>query len=148
MRRALLLVVALGCSKSESGPAKHEDRGHAQDRATTFSLAVTIGEKHETWTPETFAKVAHSASKNSSGNDRDTWSLRELAKLAGPTARVTRIVGEGGAKDIDAAAWADPARVPILHSTRRGTLKFRWAAPDGTWGVPEVSDVNALELAP
>ncbi len=57
------------------------------------------------------------------------------------------VVGGEATKSIDAAAWADPARTPILHTTRRGNLKFRWADKDGAWGDTEVKAVTRLELA-
>ena len=49
---------------------------------------------------------------------------------------------------IDGATWADPGRTPILHTTRRGALKFRYTDAKGKWGEADVSDVTGLELAP
>jgi hypothetical protein len=151
MKRLVLLLALVACSKSGDGEhrQKHEDRAEPQTSITAFSIAVTIGDKHETWTPETFSKVEHVAQTNKSGQDRETWSLREIAKiLVGPTARVTTVTGSNGTKAIDQAAWGDPARTPIVHLTRRGALKFRWASGDGTWSEAEVHDVSALEVQP
>lgn len=156
MRTLLILAVVGGCSKSDApseapttSKGTHEDRAQKQQKVTDFVVDVTIGDAHEKWTPETFAKVAHYASKNHGGQERDTWSLRELAKtLVGPNARVTKVIGGNTVKEIEAAAWADTARVPIVHSTRRGTLKFRWATSEGVWGDPEANDVMALEIVP
>jgi len=64
----------------------------------------------------------------------------------GPNARVVTVTGDV-AKPIDPAAWADPNVTPILHTTKRGTLKFRWANRDGTWRETEVKDVTKLEIA-
>ncbi|HEY0191859.1 MAG TPA: hypothetical protein VGC42_12145, partial [Kofleriaceae bacterium] len=83
------------------------------------------------------------------GEARDVWSLRELAhQLVGPSARVTAVTGEDGTKAIDAAAWSDATRTPLLHTTRRGTLKYRWADASGKWGETEVKEVSRLEIAP
>ncbi|HET7503472.1 MAG TPA: hypothetical protein VFK02_20765 [Kofleriaceae bacterium] len=77
------------------------------------------------------------------------WSLRELTHaLVGPAARVTSITGADGTRMLDRATWDDPSRTPLLHTTRRGTLKFRWADASGTWGESEVKDVTRVEIAP
>jgi len=56
------------------------------------------------------------------------WSLRELAHtLIGPQARVVSVSGTTRPA-IDPAAWADASRIRSLHTSRRGTLKFRWRA--------------------
>lgn len=47
---------------------------------------------------------------------------------------------------IEPAAWADASKVPIVHRTRRGGLKFRWTDDKGTWTAAEVKDVTGLEL--
>jgi hypothetical protein len=126
----------------------HEDRHDVQGSATTFSLDVTVDGTHQTWTPETFAKVSHFVGTNNDGEARDVWSLRELATgLVGSGARIVSITGDV-TKTIGSAAWTDASRVPIVHSTRRGTLKFRWADPDGKWREDEVvKDVAKLEIA-
>ena len=102
------------------------------------------------WGPDAFGKVAKYAKndKASDGEAREVWSLRELAHtLVGPTARVTAVTGDGGSKTIDRAAWDDATREPLLHTTRRGTLKFRWADDAGRWADTEVKDVNRIEIA-
>ena len=100
-----------------------------------------------TWQQDVFDRVPHLASANKAGESRDTWSLRDLAHtIVGPRARVVAVIGDKR-EEIGAAAWADPARTPIVHRTRRGWLKFRWAAKDGTWGEAEVKDVSGLEIA-
>jgi hypothetical protein len=58
------------------------------------------------------------------------------------------VTGDGSSKTIDRAAWEDAAREPLLHTTRRGTLKFRWADADGKWADTEVKDVTRIEIAP
>jgi hypothetical protein len=75
------------------------------------------------------------------------WSLRELATdLVGSNARIVSITGES-THPLAAAAWTDASRVPIVHSTRRGSLKFRWADPDGKWREDEViKDIAKLEI--
>lgn len=170
MRKLGWLVIAAlaGCGKGEDrrtieeqpsvvekAPAdkphhrKHEDRREpVVANAPPLKLEVRIAGKPSVWQQEAFDKVAR-YTKGSDGEARDVWSLRELAhQLAGPTARVTAVTGEDGTKQIDEAAWNDARRTPLLHTTRRGTLKYRWADGDGTWGESEVKDVSKLELAP
>lgn len=130
---------------------KHEDRHDpATDEPPPLQLAVTVAGARATWGHDAFEKVARFVgnTKASDGEDRDVWSLRDLVRtLVGPTARVTSVAGDDGAKAIDAAAWRDPKRTPLLHTTRRGTLKFRWADAAGAWGETEVKDVTRIEIA-
>src|SRR5262245_34493836 len=112
-----------------SGDGKREDR-HDPAAEPKLQLTVAIDGAAASWGPDTFGKVAKYAKndKASDGEAREVWSLRELAHtLIGPTARVTAVTGDGGSKSIDRTAWDDAAREPLLHTTRRGTLKFRWA---------------------
>jgi hypothetical protein len=132
------------------GDGKREDR-HDPAAAPQLQLAVAIGGAASSWGPDAFGKVAKYAKndKASDGEAREVWSLRELAHtLVGPTARVTAVAGDGGSKTLDRAAWDDAAREPLLHTTRRGTLKFRWADAAGKWGDTEVKDVTRIEIAP
>lgn len=127
---------------------KHEDR-HEPAAAPKLQLTVAINGATASWGPDAFGKVAKYAGndKASDGEAREVWSLRELAHtLVGPTARVTAVTGDGS-KTIDRAAWDDAAHEPLLHTTRRGTLKFRWADASGTWDDTEVKDVTRIEIA-
>lgn len=167
MRWALLLAIA-ACSKAAdpapAGPpaqsqpqtaqaaaAKHEDRHAPATAAPAISLAISIAgatPAGTTWTGETLAGAPRMAGAASDGEARDTWSLRELARRnIGPDARVVAVIGPDGKQAIEPAAWSDAARTPILHTTRRGTLKFRWADKDGHWGPTVVRDVTGLEIA-
>ncbi len=150
-------VVAVGCSKhdapapaagsAEPAKPKHEDRHEPAEKPATLSLAVTVDGQATTWQADAFGKVAHFVGKNNDGEARDVWSLRELAHtLVGPTARVISVTGAEATKTIAPDAWADAARIPILHTTRRGTLKFRWTDKDGAWQETEVKDVSKLEI--
>jgi hypothetical protein len=150
---AWLAMCALACSKSSDpapapAPAAHrEDRHDPAAAKPALALAVTIDGATATWDQDVFARAPRMTGTASDGEARDTWSLRELVHSAvGPSARVIAIVGDTRA-ELDAAAWADAARVPILHTTRRGTLKFRWADPSGKWGDTVVKDVTRLEIA-
>lgn len=128
---------------------KHEDR-HDPAAEPRLQLTVAIDGAVAGWGPDAFGKVAKYAKndKASDGEAREVWSLRELAHtLVGPTARVTAVAGDGGSKAIDRAAWDDAAREPLLHTTRHGTLKFRWADAAGTWADTEVKDVTRIEIA-
>lgn len=145
---ALAAVVATACSQKSAEPEPaREDRHVAQAKPTGTSLVVKIGETTSTWDAAAFAKVAKIGGVASDGEARDTWSLRELAHtLVGPDARVTAVIGAGGPVAIDPAAWADASRTPILHSTRRGALKFRWTDAAGRWGDTSAKDVTGLEV--
>ena len=128
---------------------KHEDRHDPAVAALQLQLTVAIHGTASRWGQDAFARVAKYTKndKASDGEAREVWSLRELAHtLVGPTARVTAVSGDGS-KTIDRAAWDDAAREPLLHTTRRGTLKFRWADAAGKWGDTEVKDVTRIEIA-
>ena len=173
MRTLWLAVLLAACSKpadkvtadpppapapapSSSAPApagsahhrKHEDRREpVVADAPPLKLDVVAHGATTTWQADAFARVARYTLGND-GEARDVWSLRELAhQLAGPTARVVKVTGDDS-QTVDAAAWDDPQRTPILHTTRRGTLKFRWADAAGKWGESSVKDVTRIELAP
>jgi hypothetical protein len=129
----------------------HEDRHDPAERPAALTLEVKIAGATKTWQKDAFDKVPKFAlgSVGNDGEDRDTWSVRDLAHtLVGPRARVVAIVGPDETRTIDRAAWDDPARTPILHSTRRGTLKFRWADKAGKWSEAEVKDVSRLAIEP
>ncbi|HVV84184.1 MAG TPA: hypothetical protein VHE35_14025 [Kofleriaceae bacterium] len=160
-RRALGLLAcgaALAAACHRAPPRAHDDANAAavahhedlHDRATApavLALDVTIGGDHQRWDADAFARVPRLPGTNHAGDARDVWSLRALATtLAGPTARVTAVVGDGQRVAIAPDAWADGGRTPILHTTRRGTLKFRWADAAGTWADALVRDVTGLEL--
>src|SRR5882672_3077998 len=144
-------------STEPAAPAEphHRNGDHREDRhdpaaAPQLQLTVAIDGAAASWGPDAFGKVAKYAKndKASDGEAREVWSLRELAHtLVGPTARVTAVAGDGASKTLDRAAWDDAAREPLLHTTRRGTLKFRWADAAGTWGDTEVKDVTRIEIA-
>jgi hypothetical protein len=157
MKWLVVAVVVVACSKHEDAapaavgsaekPHHHEDRGDPADKSPALALAVVVDGAPATWTKDAFDKTPHFVNTNNGGESRDVWSLRELAHaMVGPTARVVAVTGDV-TKAIDAAAWADATRTPIVHTTRRGTLKFRWADKDGKWLDTEVKDVTKLELA-
>jgi hypothetical protein len=130
---------------------KHEDRHDPKAAdAPPLQLAVAVDGDVATWRQEAFDKVTRFAgnSKANDGEARDVWSLRELAHaLVGPAARVASVTGADGTKTIDRAAWDDASRTPLLHTTRRGTLKFRWADSAGAWSDSEIKDVTRIEIA-
>jgi hypothetical protein len=157
MRIAMVLAFLLAaCGGKHDEPAAgsaekphhHEDRGDPATAPAQLRVDVVVDGKPAVWDAAAFAKVPHQPGTNNGGEARDMWSLRDLAhQLAGDTARVVAVTGDV-TKAIDAAAWSDPARTPILHTTRRGTLKFRWADKAGAWQQDiEVKDVTKLELA-
>lgn len=157
MKRLALLVALAACGKPADVPAAatsdvpatphHEDRHDPALAAPPLSLAVTIDGSAATWPQAVFDRTTHFESANNDGEARDTWSLRELVHgAAGPNTRVTAVIGESK-QSIDAAAWADPTKTPIVHRTRRGALKFRWADASGKWGETAVKDVTGLEIS-
>jgi hypothetical protein len=166
MRKFAWIVVLLaGCSKSaDKAPAdkapeasataseahhrKHEDRREPViANAPPLRLEVSGAGEATTWDQGAFDRVAK-YTKGTDGEARDVWSLRELVHaLVGPRARVVAVTGEDGTKAIDAADWGDEAKTPLLHTTRRGTLKFRWADASGKWGESGVKDVTKIEIA-
>jgi hypothetical protein len=144
MRPLLALLAIAACSKgSASAPPPEPAPAQA---VSPLSLEVRIDGTATKWTEASFEHVPRIEGKASSGETRDTWSLRDFAHAAaGDHARVTAVIGDVR-KEIDEAAWSDPARTPIIHRTRRGWLKFRWADQTGKWGDAEVKDVSALEI--
>jgi len=171
---ATIASLAVACSKSDrpppapdpaaaarpSEPAGSGDKPHhgrREDRrdpavpdAPPLQLAALVDGEARVWRQDAFDRVARFTgnTRAADGEVRDVWSLRELAHaLVGPTARVTAIAGDGGTQAIDRAAWDDAAHTPLLHTTRRGTLKFRWADGAGAWGETEVKDVTRIEIA-
>ena len=151
MKLLALLVVLAACNKHADAPAAgsaapHEDRHEPVVVTPPVSLAVTIDGSAATWPQAIFDRTTHFASANNDGEARDTWSLRELVHgTVGATARVTTVIGETR-QSIDATEWADPTKTPIVHRTRRGGLKFRWADATGKWGETGVKDVTGLEI--
>lgn len=157
---AVVVFCVVACSKKEEpGPASgsaadkphhHEDRRDPQAAATKLALTVEIaGKPSVTWTADDLAKVPEMKGTASDGEARQTWSLRELAhQLVGPNARVIAVIGEGGKVEIDDAKWTAVDSTPILHSTRRGTLKFRYADKAGAWGETIAKEVTGLEIQP
>lgn len=172
MKRVLVVAVLAACSRSSpsappapkpapkpaattapaatASPAAerhrhHEDRHDPAVAAPPLSLTVRVDGKAQVWSQDVFDRVPHFTSKNHDGDARETWSLRELAHVIAPDARVVAVVGATTAQ-IAPAAWTDPTHTPILHRTRRGALKFRWADGSGAWGETAVKDVTALEI--
>jgi hypothetical protein len=127
---------------------KHEDRREpVVADAPPLKLLVVVNGAAAMWDQAAFDKVAK-YTKGSDGEARDVWSLRELVHgLEGASARVTSVTGLDGTKAIDGAAWSDGAKTPLMHTTRRGTLKFRWADANGKWGESEVRDVTKIEIS-
>ena len=91
--------------------------------------AVVDGEARP-WTEDDLAEV-EPVTIDEAGADRDAFSLRTLAaELVGPGAAVVEVRGETTTM-LDAEAWADASRVPVLKLNRRGMLKLVWLDPGG-----------------
>ncbi len=155
MRWLCLLVTIVACHKSDPDPAPadepkphHQDRHDPMTAPAKLAVDIVIGDAKSAWGEAEFGKTPKLVGTANDGEARDTWSLRELVHAnIGPTARVTAVVSAEGKKPIDQAAWDDASKIPILHTTKRGTLKFRWADKDGKWGDTILKDVTALEVA-
>ena len=145
-------IASYGAGKYDDGPlffpiALAAEVKPPEAAAPSVKLDVTIAGARSTWSADAFAKAAKFPSVNNSGEARDAWSLRELVRAnVGPTARVVSVIGADGAQPIDEAAWNNAEQTPVLHATRRGSFKFRWADKAGTWGEAEVKDVTAIEI--
>jgi hypothetical protein len=140
----------VGSAVTAAQPAEphHEDRHDPAIATPPLSLTVTIDGNAAKWEQAVFDRTPHFESTNNDGEARDTWSLRELVHGAvGPAARITAVIGETK-QAIDPAAWADATRTPIVHRTRKGALKFRWADASGKWDdKAAVKDVTGLEVS-
>ncbi len=148
MKRALALLVVAACSRSAdpAQPAKHEDRHEPAVATPALKLSVTIDGTPSPWQQDVLDRLPHFQATNHDGDSRDTWSLRELVHATvGPSARVVAVVGDTR-MPIDQAAWDDPDHTPIVHRTRRGWLKFRWADRTGAWEDASVKEVSGLEI--
>jgi len=144
---ARITLVTCAALAFACGHAHHEDRDDPATAAPSLALSVDLGGDVIAWQGDELAKVPHHPGANRQGDARDVWSLRDVVHtLVGPTARVVAVTGVDGTTAIPDDAWADDARTPILHTTRRGTLKFRWASADGTWQEAAVKDVTKLAI--
>jgi len=162
---AIALSVPLSCKSGGDetpGPGAGADQGTgAADSARARSLdeppsapavvtlEVAVDGRVATWKRDAFERVPRLSGHNRSGESRDAWSLRAMAEeMVGPGARVTSVTGDGATVEISAAMWQDTTRTPILHTTRRGTLKFRWIEADGEWQEDAaVRHVTGLAIA-
>jgi hypothetical protein len=101
------------------------------DAAVT--LAVTVDGRTSTLSDDDWLALDILAVQGDEGRGaRDAVPLRALAvHVAGPGARVTRVIGAGEEERVLArAAWEDVARVPVLRLNRRGRFKFHWMGAD------------------
>jgi hypothetical protein len=83
------------------------------------------------WTEDELAEMEVLTVPGKKG-ERDAFSLRAIAaELAGPSAVVTRVIGEEGlATELAAEHWANEQMLPALRLNRRVRLKFLWLNPD------------------
>ena len=138
-----------GHGKAAAGRTRPEDRGEPPTAPAVLTLRVAVDGATSTWSQDAFERVPRLTGRNRSGESRDAWSLRAMTEaMVGPGARVTSVTGDGATNEISAEQWKDTTRTPILHTTRRGTLKFRWVEADGEWQEDAaVRDVTGLAIA-
>lgn len=147
MLACLVGVVLAACSSNAAPPPHREDRAQPVETAPPMKLAVTVDGVATTWSEADFGKVQKLGGKASSGEARDVWSLRDLTEtLVSPNARVVSVTGIGTTATIAPNQWTSYDLIPILHTTRRGTFKFRWARPGGAWDETLVRDVTAIAI--
>lgn len=163
MRWLAFMIAVAACGSSSDAPApapaprsavgSGEQPHHRNDRHDSVTapanlrVDVVIGSEKSTWQERAFTKTPKLVGSANDGEARDTWSLRALVhQNVGPSARVLAVVSAEGTKAIDRAAWDDLTKTPILHTTKRGTLKYRWTDEDGKWGETELKDVTLLEV--
>jgi hypothetical protein len=105
------------------------------------SIEVTVaGSPAGTWTAEELSKVP----RFGDAGDREIWSLRDATRvLVGPKARVVALVGDGKRVTVDAQAWADRSRTPILKLNRGHAFKFLWLPEKD--GAPELKGIQKIE---
>ncbi len=134
-----------GSGNKHGGTDRHKP---VEPNAPPVEVGVSIKGVTSKWDKAAFDKVPR-YTKGTDGDMRDVWDIRNLVHtLVGPTAHVVSVTGEGGSKPFDHVAWDDATRTPILHTTRRGTLKWTWADGSGKWGETEVKDVTQLVIEP
>ncbi len=159
MHKALMFAALIACGKSEPAVdratgdpvqapvGKHEDRHEPIATPAKLVLDIYNAGQKTTWGEAEFTAVAKMAGSASDGEARDTWSVRELVHHHfGATARAITVIGSDGRQAIAPPEWEDSKRTPILHTTRKGSLKFRWADETGKWGETVMKDVSGLEI--
>jgi hypothetical protein len=95
------------------------------------------------------AKLKALPSKGTGGKAR-IYALKEaLGTLVAPGARVVAVhLGDGSTVSVDAKAWTDATRSPVVWQNRRGLFKLGWLDDKGQ-AMPtnmELRDVRALDV--
>lgn len=114
------------------------------------TLAVEVeGRAPATWGEAELSKLAPVTVTGRDGETAAAWSLRDLAKAAGGDgARVDRVTGGGKPVAIDAAAWNDTSRIPLLRRNARGEIKLDWSSNGARAEGPEAFGVTAIHVIP
>ncbi len=101
----------------------------AAQREALGTLAIAVDGQATDVDPQRLATLSPLAIHgDDGGRTRDAWDARALARaMAGPTARIVRVRGDGGRQlELAPAGWNDDARTPVLRLNRRGRWKFHW----------------------
>jgi hypothetical protein len=133
-----------------AAPSSSAEAGAASVATVAPPVEVHVtGRAASTWTADAMHKVKHYAAP-SSPDDRDAWSLRDLAaSLVGPKARVVAVSGDGERVEIKKAEWTDAKRIPILRVGGGGTrIKLRWVDAAGKMGDAVVKNVQRIDVEP
>jgi len=115
------------CIRSLAAVQQHcKERGHAEEHRRVVAIDQRLDE-----VGRGRPVVQHDRCADGEGK-RQAWPLAQLlAELVGADAVLLAVVGKRGRSvKIDAAAWADAGRIPLLRLNRDGELKLLWADAD------------------
>ncbi len=108
-----------------STPAKSDEPVHLD--------VVVDGAESKTMTlASTNVKPLVLPSGDGSGQ-RDAWPLRDLTRVFAQSrdAAVVEVTAKSGEHvRIDAAAWRDASKMPVLRVNRHGRMKLQWLSPN------------------
>jgi hypothetical protein len=78
------------------------------------------------------------------------YSLKDVVStMVAPNAKVVAVhLGTGEVIPVDAKAWTDTTRTPVIWQNRRGLFKLGWIDAKGEWmpATMELRDVRTLDI--
>ncbi len=145
---ARLRIVLHGTVRRTAGPKARRADGSSRGRLKALTI---LRDGRPVPLPAAGLTTLESVRVLTPGSNKrqEAWDLRALVRLAGGAdARLIRVAGETGEPiAIQADAWADATRMPVVRLNRRDQWKFHWSLADGgrTDG-PELRGVTTLEI--